>query len=128
MTKDFWKAALIRALRTVAQVLGASMFVDTPITVAMVKGLDMNALWGVLAWFATGILSGVASILMSIATGLPEVPLDSGNKKPVDDNEKSCPVTVVAYDDYYADGSPKLKDGKFFPPSIDEDGGENDSN
>ena len=127
MNKQFWKAALIRALRTVAQVLGASMFVDTPITVAMVKGLDINALWGVVAWLATGILSGVASILMSIATGLPEVPIAS-EKKSADDNEESCPVKVVAYDDYYADGTPKLKNGNFLPPFIKEDGEENDSN
>ena len=73
MNKQFWKAAWTRALRTVAQVLGASLPVDIPITVTMVKGMDINVLWAVLAWLGTGLLSGLASILTSIATGLPEV-------------------------------------------------------
>ena len=127
MTKEFWRAAWTRALRTVAQVLGASLPVDIPITVTMVKGLDINVLWAILAWLGTGLLSGLASILTSIATGLPEVATSSVNKqtdKPPD--EESCPVTVKAYDDYYENGSPKVKDGVILPEAIDEDGEEND--
>lgn len=40
------------------------------------------------------------------------------------DNEESCPVTVLAYDDYYEDGTPKEKYGAIFPEAIDEDGEE----
>lgn len=73
MSNDFWKAALVRAGRTVAQVLAASIPADIAITATMIRNAD----WGVvalsvLAWLATGLLSGVASLLTSIKTGLPE--------------------------------------------------------
>lgn len=62
MTKEFWKAALIRALRTIAQTAVATIGT----TAAM---QDVN-------WFmvgSTSLLAGILSILTSIATGLPEV-------------------------------------------------------
>lgn len=70
---EFWRAALVRAGRTVAQVLAASIPADIAITATMIRNAD----WGVvalsvLAWLATGLLSGVASLLTSIKTGLPE--------------------------------------------------------
>lgn len=73
MNDNFWKAALVRAVRTVAQVLAAAIPADIVITAAMIRSAD----WGVvgltvLAWLATGLLSGVASLLTSIKTGLPE--------------------------------------------------------
>lgn len=73
MSNDFWRAALVRAVRTVAQVLAASIPADIVITASMIRSAD----WGVvgltvLAWLATGLLSGVASMLTSIKTGLPE--------------------------------------------------------
>lgn len=73
MNENFWKAALVRAGRTVAQVLAASIPADIAITATMIRNAD----WGVvalsvLAWLATGLLSGVASLLTSIKTGLPE--------------------------------------------------------
>lgn len=73
MNKEFWKAALNRALRTVAQNLASTLPVGIPVTVTMVKGFDMDVIWCVLAWLATGLLGGVSSLLTSIATGLPEV-------------------------------------------------------
>lgn len=62
MTKEFWVAAGIRALRTVCQTAVATIG-----TTAMIQ--DVN-------WILVGsssLLAGILSILTSIATGLPEV-------------------------------------------------------
>ena len=61
MNKDFWKAALIRALRTVCQTAIASIG-----TAAVLSEVN----WAVAA--SASALAGVLSILTSIATGLPE--------------------------------------------------------
>lgn len=61
MTK-FWKAALIRAIRTVAQTAVATIGSAAVLS-------DVN--WGVVV--SASILAGVLSLLTSIATGLPEV-------------------------------------------------------
>lgn len=62
MTKDFWKAAAVRALRTVAQTAVAT--IGTAAVMA-----DVN--WPVV--LSASVLAGILSLLMSIATGLPEV-------------------------------------------------------
>ena len=62
MNKEFWKAALIRAARTICQTAIASIG-----TAAVLS--DVN--WLVVA--SASALSGILSILTSIA-GLPEVP------------------------------------------------------
>lgn len=62
LTVDFWKAAGIRAIRTVAQTAVAMI----P-AAAMITDVD----W--IAVLYTAALAGIASILTSIATGLPEV-------------------------------------------------------
>lgn len=62
MTKEFWKAALIRAVRTIAQTAVATIG-----TSAVLAEVD---------WIMVGsasVLAGILSILTSIATGLPEV-------------------------------------------------------
>lgn len=61
MTRDFWRAAAIRALRTICQTAVASMGTAALITeVNWVQVLSASA------------LAGVLSILTSVATGLPE--------------------------------------------------------
>ena len=62
MDRDFWKAAGIRALRTVCQTAIATMGTAALITeVNWIQVLSASA------------LAGVLSVLTSIATGLPEV-------------------------------------------------------
>lgn len=62
MGKDFWKAAGIRAIRTIAQTAVATIG-----TCAVLSEID---------WLTVGsasLVAGILSILTSIATGLPEV-------------------------------------------------------
>ena len=59
---DFWKAAAVRAIKTVCQT--AIAMIGTAVFIEQVNWL------GVLSASA---LAGVLSILTSIATGLPEV-------------------------------------------------------
>lgn len=61
MTKEFWKAALIRAVRTIAQTAIATIG-----TCAVLSEIN----WGVLA--SASAVAGLLSILTSIVTGLPE--------------------------------------------------------
>lgn len=60
-TKEFWKAAAIRALRTVAQTAIATIG-----TAAVMSEVN----WAVVG--SASLLAGILSILTSIATGLPE--------------------------------------------------------
>lgn len=62
MSTAFWKAALIRALRTICQTAIATIG-----TAAVLQQVD----WLTVA--SASILAGVLSLLTSIATGLPEV-------------------------------------------------------
>lgn len=62
MTKEFWKAALIRAVRTIAQTALAMIG-----TTAVLTEVDWLAVGG------ASLLAGFVSVLTSIVTGLPEV-------------------------------------------------------
>ena len=62
MTKTFWKAALIRAVRTLCQTAIATIG-----TTALLQDVD----WLLVASSAG--LAALLSVLNSIATGLPEV-------------------------------------------------------
>lgn len=62
MNKQFWKAALIRAVRTIAQ--AALAMIPAAATITEVNWLTV---------LSTAALAGVVSLLTSIATGLPEV-------------------------------------------------------
>lgn len=61
--KKFLKAAAIRAVRTIAQT--AVALIGTSVVMS-----DVN--WASVA--SASILAGILSVLMSIATGLPEAP------------------------------------------------------
>ena len=62
MTKEFWRAAAIRALHTVAQTAIATIGTAVMLT-------EVN--W--LAVLSASALAGVVSLLKSIVIGLPEV-------------------------------------------------------
>lgn len=64
MTSDFWKATLIRAIRTVCQTAIAT--IGTAMVLSDVPWMYV---------LSASALSGILSILTSIATGLPEVEL-----------------------------------------------------
>lgn len=67
MTKKFWKASIIRAVRTIAQTAIAT--IGTAFVLSDVK-------WGMVV--SASVLAGILSVLTSIATGLPEVEDDHG--------------------------------------------------
>lgn len=62
MDKKFWKAAFVRALRTVAQTALATLG-----TAAVTDYINWPAV------ISSALLAGVLSLLTSITTGLPEV-------------------------------------------------------
>ena len=62
LTKEFWVAAGIRALRTVCQ---------TAISVIGTTALIQDVNWVVVG--SSALLAGILSVLTSIATGRPEV-------------------------------------------------------
>lgn len=61
-SKEFWMAALNRAVRTVAQTAVATIG-----TAALLSQVNWTAV------VSASILAGVLSVLTSISTGLPEV-------------------------------------------------------
>lgn len=61
-SKEFWIAALNRAVRTVAQTAIATIG-----TAALISEVNWTAV------LSASVLAGVLSILTSISTGLPEV-------------------------------------------------------
>lgn len=63
--KEFWKAAGRRALRTFCQTAGSTIG-----TSALLSSVD----W--LACLSSAALAAILSILTSIATGLPEAPVN----------------------------------------------------
>lgn len=64
MTKEFWKAALVRALKTVCQTAVATIGTAMVVT-------DVDWVYVVSA----SLLAGILSLLTSISVGLPEVQL-----------------------------------------------------
>ena len=67
--KEFWKAAANRALRTFAQTMAAS--IGTAVVLS-----DVN--WTMA--LSASALAAVFSLIMSVATGLPEAPKEAVNE------------------------------------------------
>ena len=104
MNKKFWKAALIRAIRTIAQTAIAT--IGTTAVIEEVRWLTV---------LSASALAGLLSLLTSIATGLPEVEDTDKGEDDLDpyrhDHPPDGTITVMAYDDYDEDGSP-VKEGE----------------
>lgn len=66
MSKEWMKAAAIRAVKTVCQTAVATIG-----TAAVMSAVD----WKMVV--SASVLSGILSLLTSVATGLPEVPNES---------------------------------------------------
>lgn len=62
MNADFWRAAGIRAIRTICQTAVATIGTSVLLT-------DVN--WAAVA--SASALAGILSLLTSVATGLPEI-------------------------------------------------------
>lgn len=74
MNKQFWRAALIRAVRSFTQSLRSTLPAGVVVTPVMVQSFDMKgALYTVIAYILTALLNALMSILDAIITGLPEV-------------------------------------------------------
>lgn len=73
--KKWWKAAAIRALKTVAQTLAGTLPVGFVITPVMIQEANWSYLFIILAWIGTGLVSGILSLLTSLA-GIPEEQID----------------------------------------------------
>lgn len=106
INRIWWKAAFVRALRTVAQTAVATIG-----TAALIERVN----W--LAVLSASALAGILSLLTSLA-GLPEV-----REAQASDEDKGR-ITVKAYDNYDEDGSP-IVDGECaacdLTPYLDED-------
>lgn len=70
--KKWFKAAGVRAVRTVAQTLIATIPAGFVITPTMIREFNIEIIYAVMAWLGTGVLAGILSMLTSL-TGLPEV-------------------------------------------------------
>ena len=70
MTKEFWKAAGIRAIRTICQT--AISVIGTTAVIEEVNWLMVGS---------ASLLAGILSILTSIATDLPEAPKHGGDEE-----------------------------------------------
>lgn len=71
-SSTWWRAAGIRALKTLGQTLGGTIPAGLVITPVMIQNANWSYFYAILAWLATGALAAVGSLLTSLA-GLPEV-------------------------------------------------------
>lgn len=86
MNKEFWKSALIRAIKTIAQSLLSTITVGQALS-------DIN--WVTI--ISISIVAGICSILTSIVTGLPEV---SDGELVIEKNEEDMPIVKLNINDF----------------------------
>ena len=67
----WWKAAKVRAIKTICQTLGSTLPAGFIITPVMIENANWTAVYIIAAWLATGALAGIGSLLTSVK-GLPE--------------------------------------------------------
>lgn len=86
MKTEFWRSALIRAIKTVAQTLLSTITVGQALS-------DIN--W--ITILSISAVAGICSILTSIVTGLPEV---SEGELVIEKNEEDIPVVKLNINDF----------------------------
>lgn len=96
---DFWKATSIRALRTICQ---------TAIAIIGTSTLMSDVNWSMV--ISASALSGILSVLTSIATGLPEVEYAQHIYMSADEPEDSEVEDYEVFD--YGDGEVEVQDGE----------------
>ena len=99
MTNTFIKASLNRALRTVAQTAIACIGSAT-----VLSSVDWKMV------LSASLLSGILSLLTSIATGLPEVEYQHHIYMSADEPEDSVIDDYEVFD--YGDGEVEVQDGE----------------
>ena len=72
MSKDYLKAALMRAWHAVWETAAATAPTSIVITPAMIQYFDTSIFYIVLAWIATALIAGILSFIKSMAAGMPE--------------------------------------------------------
>ncbi len=83
--KEFRDAAIGRAIRTICQSLSSNIPVGLVITPVMIEKANWSILYVIIAWFLTGLMAGLVSLLTSIGKGLPEVKGDRDDETRYDD-------------------------------------------
>lgn len=72
--KTWWSAAGTRAVKSTCQSLASTLPAGFVITPVMIQNANWTIVYALVAWLATGALTGVASLLTSLA-GIPETSL-----------------------------------------------------
>ena len=73
-TQEFWKAAIIRSLRSFTQALRSNLPAGIVVTPVMLQTFDSKGIWyTVIAYILTAFLHAFMSLLDAVLTGLPEV-------------------------------------------------------
>lgn len=70
--KQYWKDILMRAWHAVWETAAATLPATIVITPAMIEHFDTSYLIIALAWVLTALFAGFASIVKSLAAGVPE--------------------------------------------------------
>ena len=106
MNKQFWKATLNRAVRTIAQT--AVAMIGTSVVMSDVK-------WEMV--ISASLLSGILSVLTSISTGLPEVEYSQhiymSKEEPDDSEVEDYEVFDYGDGEEFVDGEEKRRTIKY---------------
>lgn len=77
MTKEYWKALLVRSIHAVWETAVATAPSAIIVTPAMIEHFDMTQAKAifcvVLAWILTALVSGILSAIKSAKVGMPEI-------------------------------------------------------
>lgn len=81
--KTWWRAAGVRAAKSTCQSLASTLPAGFVITPVMIQNANWTIMYVIVAWLATGALTGVASLLTSLA-GIPETSLEEDDDEQIE--------------------------------------------